>query len=360
MRCVWWVTLHGGDDMDYPLSASIDNRVKRLAVGESSVTPQRRTVVVFHGDVDGICAAGIIGFFECAEEYISAHPHRLGRALESVSAKVGRVVLVDLSVRRDNAEAIRKLKNLARRGVDVVVIDHHKSTMMASSLLASYGIRVHVSLRVASAAELALRVYGGRGSPHPEDVASIASAVEKGVCERLPRKLRREAWMLASVEGYGKAFPRIYGVAVRGIAEGRMPSKIPEVRRAHQEMLEVRRRFRERVLRSVIEVSERLYLWDVRGTFLGCVVMRGLIKEIIRSREGVVVCVLGKGDGLGRVVVVVRKNISVNVDLLEVCNDAARMCGGWIDGHKEAVSGVILEERIEDFLRIVGARIRGG
>ncbi len=318
-------------------------------------------LIIAHQDADGVCSASIVVHkHEGAGEIVFTSPHLLGRVLKKINI-VKNIYVLDVALNKGDASVLRGLIELRRQGSEVIVIDHHISTMRVQQLLTVHGVNVMVSTERASAAEFCLELlYGAHAPQHLREVALMASSMEKGRYDILPERLRSELCLLSSAVNYGRIRREILGVVTKGLAEGRMPSEIEEVRKAHEEIREVMRRFQKPAMKFLRRISDDLYLWDLRRMFLGCVIARCLIRCVIKRVEGVIVCLLPKGNNSKNIAVMIRKHESIRVDLLKLCHNAIMKCGGRINGHKEAVGGIIPVKKLNMFLKMLASGLKEG
>ncbi len=134
---------------------------------------RKRKLIIAHGDVDGVLSAVIAARslgLEDAEIYFSG-PRSIDRALSKVPDGGGRMVIVDIAMNPDKADAVEgELRRLKESGWDVLWIDHHAWPDGIAERLSKYA---DLRLRPApSAARVVLEELGG--GDYEEELARIA------------------------------------------------------------------------------------------------------------------------------------------------------------------------------------------
>ncbi|MCS7112099.1 MAG: DHHA1 domain-containing protein [Ignisphaera sp.] len=110
-----------------------------------------KAVIMFHGDCDGVISAGLyirhflMDFFPSHTVLRYSHPWRLEQDLSTIVKRVGKesidtIVILDLAIRGTIIDML--LKNFNSTLTNVVIVDHHLSSLHAIEMFKSYNLKV--------------------------------------------------------------------------------------------------------------------------------------------------------------------------------------------------------------------------
>jgi RecJ-like exonuclease len=86
----------------------------------------RDTLIMTHGDTDGICASAIIKSMHLKSEIFFSHPHGILDDLNNnIKSNITRVYILDIALDESIWRRLIEYLNRLSRRVDVVYIDHH-------------------------------------------------------------------------------------------------------------------------------------------------------------------------------------------------------------------------------------------
>lgn len=304
------------------------------------VVAQMVTLVVAHGDLDGLASAAIVILYHMKREQsfkykvVFSQPFNLHLTLGRVDySGVERVYILDIAVEEEYWETVSQiLADLARK-TEVVWVDHHLSTIARKRQMESIGVKVLAAQATATASLLS---EFASQSLHPEfslelvKLAEISEASYQPQEDRLPHAVEVLMGALALDPRDDDFRHRLLETWVK--KRVLVPEEaVVRFQEAEEKLAQLFRDARERVFYE----SPRVRVIDLRDRrvygFAGRIASRNA------AVEGKVVLVLFR-IGWNTIVITARAPDGSEVNLSEVFAKVSREWGGSGGGHRYAAS----------------------
>jgi len=315
----------------------------------------KKTVILTHGDVDGVCAAAIAKASYPEAEVEFTDPADLASKLDSLSGH-DRVIVLDLGIDSAQKDKVMTAFQKLSKTSSIIYIDHHPRPpeVTERSLACSGAHRAG-----ASTSELAWEFFKPAAS---HDFIAVLGAIgdygEKtprmqGLTEKYDeRKVYPEAlfleWALMVAED-----PFKRGV-VEELAQGKWPYQMSIMGRDADSIVR-RQRTLERYVREKAEkICEHVML--VRDPPFKAT---GPAAALLTKLDNTVIGIASHREG-GDVYLSMRKHRESDINLASLIEESALKFGGVGGGHKEAAGGKIPAEMFDEFLLEIGRRLPEG
>jgi len=315
----------------------------------------KKTVILTHGDVDGVCAAAIAKASYPEAEVEFTDPADLASKLDSLSGH-DRVIVLDLGIDSAQKDKVMTAFQKLSKTSSIIYIDHHPRPpeVTERSLACSGAHRAG-----ASTSELAWEFFKPAAS---HDFIAVLGAIgdyrEKtprmqGLTEKYDeRKVYPEAlfleWALMVAED-----PFKRGV-VEELAQGKWPYQMSIMGRDADSIVR-RQRTLERYVREKAEkICERVML--VRDPPFNAT---GPAAALLTNLDNTDIGIASRREG-GGVYLSMRRHRESDINLASLIEKSALKFGGVGGGHKEAAGGKIPVEMFDEFLLEIGRRLPEG
>lgn len=308
-----------------------------------SLTGRMRYVaVISHKDLDGLAAAAVLLSSRLARnpelKYIArfVQPHELASALaslDSLGSSLVEVYIVDVAAAADSwGGVVSSLRRLLEKGVKVLWVDHHPSTLEKVGELEKLGVECRVG-RAVSAATLVRDLISQSPSPaFYEKLVAIAEAYDGGYSAEgsLAEILETLSDALALEPSDDEFKSRLLAAWASG------KELIPdEVAVRGEKALEVFSEILKKAGENIIVDTPKLRVIDLRETRV-----RGFAGKLLsmQAAETGKIAVLVFRLGSHSAVISARAPPGVDVRLDEVFSRVAAEYGGSGGGHARAAS----------------------
>ena len=281
-----------------------------------------KTLIISHGDCDGICSAAIALMKYQDANLAFAQPFTIVEDMKRAVRLFGKpdlLIILDIAYSKDMKIELEKMKD-----VEVVFIDHHPSSLKVSAP----NIHTAVVNTSMSASQLTAEYFGGSII-----LAQIGAIGDKVLMVSKVDPLFNEAELIRKSLAYDVNDNNFRAFLCRKLTEGRMPSEISEVIFRAGEMEKAMNDAVEVAKDNIIFESEKAVVIRHPGDIHG---YAGATASKIAIEMKKVVFLLFRVDTQPDVIMVTaRAHRDINVDLNKVMN---KIRGG---GHKYAAAGRI-------------------
>lgn len=316
-------------------------------------THPEKTVILTHGDVDGVCSAAIAKASYPEAEIEFTTPSDLMSKLVSLS-EYDRIIILDLGI--DHAqkdEAIAAFQKMSKTS-GIIYIDHHlRPPGVTERSLACNGMLHRTG---ASTSELAREFFK---PPVTHDFIAVLGAIgdyqektppmQKLVEKYSERKVYPEAlfleWALMVAE---ESFKR--GV-VEELAQGKWPFEMSIMGEEADSAVRRQRALTRYVREKAEKICEHVML--VRNPPFKTT---GPAATLLIKRDNIDVGIGSRREG-NYVYLSLRRHARSNINLASLIEKSASKVGGGGGGHKEAAGGKIPAKRFDEFLREIRRRL---
>ena len=315
----------------------------------------KNTLILTHGDVDGMCAAAIAKVSYPKAEVEFATPADFLSKLDSLSGH-DRVIILDLGVgSAQKNEAMKAFQKLSKTS-SIIYIDHHLRPpgVTERSLACSGTYRTG-----ASTSELAWEFFKPDAS---HDFIAVLGAVgdyaEKtppmqGLIERYgERRVYPEAlfleWALMVADD---SFKR--GV-IEELAQGKWPYQMSIMGEEADSIVRRQRTLEKYVREKAEKICEHVLL--IRNPPFKAT---GSAATLLTKRDDVDVGIASRREG-DSVYLSLRRHEESDINLASLISESALKSGGAGGGHKAAAGGKIPVERFDELLQEIRRRLPEG
>ncbi len=317
------------------------------------------TVILAHGDLDGLTAAAVIiaalkntgklGRWEIR----FAQPFALQEELRRLPGNIGRLIIVDIAVDEEHWASISRLLDGLEAGCKIWV-DHHKSTLRHAAELIDKGFSLLVSLggcAATLAGEAFLHLTG--------DVEFYRKLVVAGEVGDKVRELQPGDPLKPVVEVLGNA---LAAEPTDDLFKRRLVRMWVEARRVVDDEVARRAQEAEEKLRELLKEAGNSIVYD--GSRVRVIDLRerrvhgyaGKIASYHSKESGKVVLLMFR-VGQNNVIVTARVPEGLNVDVSALIRELAPRFGGGGGGHPKAASARLPTATVDDFVKELIARI---
>lgn len=295
-----------------------------------------KKIIITHGDADGICAGAIVlRKYKSADCYFT-QPFSLDRTLSKVKEKC-MLFILDISVDEKNFKKVcKKLNNLRSKGVFVVWIDHHISSVKRENELKEVTDVLTVDTSV-SASRLVYNLIG-LGS----ELADIGDAGDKYINTREPSEW---ASLIGAAISYEPSNDKYREDVLRKLAwrHEKLRSELKERADKANEKL-----------RSLISAGEVLY---ENGKVLvkkygpeAYGYAAGVSGILAKEKKKVIIIISEVESSPGLLVISSRQPFEQYDYNMATVMKRTRKFGGSGGGHAHAAGGRISASRVDDFV----------
>ena len=321
-------------------------------MGDATKYP-KKTVILTHGDVDGVCSAAIAKASYPEAEIDFAIPADLMSKLDSLSG-YDRVIILDLGINHAQEDkAIAAFQKLSRTS-SIIYIDHHlRPPGVTEKSLACNGILHRTSV---STSELAweffkpadshnfIAVLGAIGD-YQEKTPRMRKLIEKhGERKVYPEALFLEWALMVSDESFKQG-------VVEELAQGKWPFEMSvmeeEVGKAARRQIALERY----VQKKAEKICEHVML--VRDPPFK---VTGPAATLLTKLDNTDVGIGSRREG-GHVYLSMRRHKESNINLASLIEKSASAVGGGGGGHEEAAGGRVPIKRFDEFLKEIRRRL---
>ena len=304
------------------------------------------SLIISHGDGDGICAA-TIAFKTKPSKIVFAQPPSLPRLLGKIVLQINQIkelTVIDIAVdERQVDRLLMNLKLLRDKNINITFIDHHPSSKTILQNFRNLGVLPIINTNF-SASQLTYRHFGTMNK-----VAIIGGMCDRVIDESSDLKLAEEAEILTGALKYKPADNEFKLFVVKELVKGKLPSDIQECMLRSQLAYEPKKKAVEIALDSIIEETPRFVIMQTKEDILGHA--GGAVNAVAEQKGKIAVMIFEANTPELRVTF--RKPHRLLTHLGEMAKEAAAAVGGIGGGHAGAAMARIPKTQISKFIKLL-------
>jgi len=298
------------------------------------------TIIISHGDGDGITAAALVYSRYPDSEIKITQPHSLNTTLKKIKGPK-KIFILDLAVDTGKFnEVFDELWRLKKEKCEIIFIDHHEMDTVIKMNMEVVCRSVRFT-KEKSAAQLCATFNRKFGY-----LASIGGAADKMIY--VNNGLMDEAIILSKSLSFKPDDEKFKIDVVKSLASGKLPSQIPEVVKRAKESDNKLENIMKRTGESLVISTDKYEIYKFGKEIYG---FAGNVASILCNKNKTIFVIFSPVNDDGKIVITCRTK-NKNINLSEIMR-GLRDFGGMGGGHESAASGEIKKEFERDLIKYI-------